>query len=198
MPLNSKETPMRKLVLSMFVSLDGFVNGHGGEFIGPDWSPDLDRWTDGMVERFDTLVYGRRAWEEMADYWPLAGQDGALHDAGVRLARFMNDSRKLVFSREAVDVSRWSGSEKGGESLGAHLAREKAGEGKDIVVFAGANLCRSVIRSGLVDEYWILVLPRIFGGGARLFGDDGEPHGLRCLEVRPMDTGAVLLRYEAI
>lgn len=189
---------MRKLVLSMFMSVDGFVNGQGGEFIGPEWSGDLDRWTDDMVERFDTLVYGRRAWEEMADYWPSAGQNGGLHEAGVRLVRFMNGSRKIVFSRGAVDLSRWSGSELGGAGIETHLAEEKAREGKDIVIFAGANLSRSVIRSGLVDEYWLLTLPRIFGGGARLFGDDGPPQDLRCLEVRPMDTGAVLLRYGAL
>ena len=63
---------MRKLVLSMVVSVDGYINGVGGEFIPPQWSADLDRWTGTMIERFDTLLYGRSSWQEMAAFWPAA------------------------------------------------------------------------------------------------------------------------------
>jgi len=189
---------MRKLVLSMFLSVDGFVNSHGGEFIGPDWSDDMDRWTDEMVERFDTLIYGRRAWQDMAAYWPEAGHGREVEGAEERLISFMNRSRKLVFSRSPVDVSGWEGSQLADGKVEEVLARMKAGEGKDLVVFAGANFGRSVIRSGLVDEYWILTIPKIFGGGSRLFGEDGTHQALKCLEVRGMDTGAVLVRYAVI
>jgi hypothetical protein len=43
-----------------------------GVLIGPTWSADLDRWTFDMIDRFDTLLYGRIAWQGMAAYWPRA------------------------------------------------------------------------------------------------------------------------------
>lgn len=188
---------MRKLALSMFTSVDGFINGPGRTFIGPEWSADLDAWTADMVERFDTLVYGRRAWQDMAAYWPGAPMDGSVTPAQRDLARFMNGSRKIVFSRTLRDAAAWANSEVAAGEVADVLAREKEREGKDLVVFAGAVLAQAAVRTGLVDEYWLLTIPQLFGGGARLFADDGIRTDLRLTEVRRMDTGAVLTRYEA-
>lgn len=187
---------MRKLVLSMFTSVDGFINAPGGAFIGPEWSADLDRWTSEMVDRFDTLVYGRVAWQDMAAYWPGAPTDASVAPAQRDLARFMNASRKIVFSRTLRDAAAWANSELATGDAGAVLAREKEREGRDLVVFAGADFAQSVVRTGMVDEYWLLTMPMLFGAGSRLFADDGIRTELRLSEVRQMDTGAVLTRYE--
>ncbi len=189
---------MRKLVLSMVVSVDGFINGPGGEFIGPDWSADLDRWTDDMVARFDTLVYGRTSWEKMAEFWPPAGRNPDLPEATRRLAAFMNGSRKLVFSRTLGAVDGWKNSVLAEGEIGAVIGAEKARDGKDLVLFAGAVTGQAALAAGVVDELWLLTIPRLFGHGTRLF--DGNPlkAGLRLIEAREMDTGAVLTRYDIV
>jgi len=46
----------RCIEVSMVLSLDGYVNGPGGEFIAPDWSAQMDAWTDAMPDRYDTLL----------------------------------------------------------------------------------------------------------------------------------------------
>ncbi len=187
---------MRKLVLSMFMSVDGFIDGLGGEFIGPSWSSDLDRWTGEMVERFDTLVYGRVAWQLMSQYWPNAEVDPNTPAPQRELARFMNNSKKIVFSRTLKDTSAWNNSVIADGSVRDVLEAEKRGSGCDMVIFAGAKFAQTAIRERLVDEYWLLTIPELFGGGSRLF-DGSIRQQLSLLESKQMDTGAILNKYKA-
>ena len=75
------------------------------------------------------------------------------------------------------------------------LAAEKEQDGKDIVLFAGARMAQSAMRTGLVDEWSTLTIPALFGGSTRLFQDHGGPVDLRLTGSRTMDTGAILARY---
>lgn len=186
---------MRKLVISIVVSVDGYINGPGGEFIAPDWSPDLDRWTARMIERFDTLIYGRTAWEKMAEFWPQAGRDETLPEPTRALAAFMNGSRKIVFSHTLHDVSAWENSERAEAAFDKVIAQEKRRAGKDMVIFAGASMAQTALRHAAVDELWLLTLPELFGHGTRLFDGHNLRRRLTLLEVEEMDTGAVLSRY---
>jgi dihydrofolate reductase len=111
------------------------------------------------------------------------------------LARFMNGARKIVFSRSLQDASAWANSEVAAQNLTQTIASEKTKAGKDMVIFAGAKFAGTVIRERLVDEYWLLTIPMLFGGGSRLFDASGGSQKLILLEARPMDTGAVLNRY---
>ena len=186
---------MRKLVLSIVVSVDGYITGPGGEFIPPDWSSDLDRWTDDMTGRFDTLIYGRTAWEKMTEFWPAAEHDATLPDPQRRLARFMNGSRKILFSRTRTDVSGWANTTLADGPVAEVMAREKASEGCDMVIFAGAGIAQTALAAGVVDELSLLTVPELFGHGTRLFSGHALRAKMTTLEVRPMDTGAVLTRY---
>jgi hypothetical protein len=73
------------------VSVDGFIEGPTGEFIGPTWSADLDRWTFDMIDRFDPLLYGRIAWQGMAAYWR--------EPSGVRKCPKRNENWRAVHDR---------------------------------------------------------------------------------------------------
>ncbi len=188
----------RRVVLSMFVSLDGYINGVGSEFVGPRWSEDLDRWTADMAERFDTLLYGRRAWEAMAAFWPAAETDANAPSAQRTLGRFMNGARKIVFTRSMSDATAWQNSVIATAGVVETIAREKAHHGKDMVIFAGASFAQTALRARVVDEISLLTIPVLFGGGTRLFENHCHRVELRLLEARPMDTGALLSRYETI
>jgi dihydrofolate reductase len=189
---------MRKLVISLVVSVDGYINGPGGEFIGPEWSADLDAWNERMFARFDTLIYGRTSWEKMSEFWPSAGRDKAFPAPMHRLAVFMNDSRKIVFSRTLQDVSAWPNSELATEPVRVVMDREKQRHGKDIVVFAGASMAQSAMRAAQVDEIWLLTIPELFGHGTRLFDGHNLRSRLNLQEEARMDTGAIFTRYAVI
>lgn len=186
---------MRKLVISLVISVDGYINGPGGEFIGPEWSADLDGWNERMFARFDTLIYGRTSWEKMSEFWPNAGCDKTLPEPMQRLAVFMNDSRKIVFSRTLQDVSAWQNSEHAAELVREVIDREKQRPGKDMVVFAGASMAQSAMRVAQVDEIWLLTVPELFGHGTRLFDGHNLRSRLNLLEEARMDTGAIFTRY---
>lgn len=94
----------RNCVLSMVVSVDGYINGPGGEFIARAWSADLDTWTAGHIARYDIMLFGRAAWQSRADYWPAAETALETPAAARDLARFMTGSRKIVFSRTLQDA----------------------------------------------------------------------------------------------
>ncbi|KKB13259.1 hypothetical protein VE25_02970 [Devosia geojensis] len=187
---------MRKVVLSMFVSLDGYIEGPGGEFIGPEWSADLDAWTDKMIERFDTLLYGRTAWQSMAEFWPAAEGNPEVGPAQQSVARFMNGSRKIVFSRSLQNARAWANSSLATAGIVETVAAERGKPGKDMVIFAGAKFAQTALRAGVVDEIWLLTIPMLFGGGTRLLDGGYQRQKLKLLEARAMDTGAVLTRYE--
>jgi dihydrofolate reductase len=186
----------RKCVLSMVLSVDGYINGPGGEFIPPAWSSDLDAWTDEMPRRYDTLLYGRAAWAEMAAYWPQAELDPATPAPARALARFMNTARKIVFSRSLNDTGAWANSALADGDVATVVAREKAKAGKDMVIFAGARFAQTALASGAVDALSILVVPELFGHGTRLFEGHALRRHLSLTETRSMDTGAVLMRYD--
>ncbi|WP_109663948.1 dihydrofolate reductase family protein [Roseicyclus mahoneyensis] len=193
--MTKKAAMTRSCVLSMVVSVDGFINGAGGEFIAPDWSADLDAWTAGHAARFDTMLFGRAAWESLAAYWPAAETDPATPPAARDLARFMNGTRKIVFSRTLESAERWANSDIADADVATVLAREKAKPGKDMVIFAGARFAQTALAAGVVDELSLLVIPDLFGHGTRLFEGHALRRKLELVESRPMDTGALLTRY---
>jgi dihydrofolate reductase len=186
----------RACVLSMVVSVDGYINGAGGEFIPPAWSADLDAWTASHAARYDTMLFGRAAWESLADYWPAAETDPETPPAALELARFMNGSRKVVFSRTLQDAGKWANSEIADADVATIVAREKIRPGKDMVIFAGARFAQTALAAGVVDELSLLVIPELFGHGTRLFEGHALRRNLALVEARTLDTGAALLRYK--
>lgn len=185
---------MRKVVLSMFISLDGYIEGPAKTFVDPPWSPDMDAWTRGLQADSDCLVFGSTCWSQLAAYWPQAEVEPST-PAELELARFMNRVPKVVFSRSLASADAWSSSELVSASPADVLSGLKNRPGKDIVVLGGAALVSSVMEADLVDEYRLLVVPTLYGGGTRLFAEGRPQASLKLLENRSLDTGAVLLRY---
>lgn len=183
---------MRKVALSGFMSLDGYVNASGGEFIGPAWSGDLDAWTFDLMDRSDTLLFGRRCFEDLAQYWPRAEREPQ-SDAEAKLAVFMNRTRKIVFSRAGCRVDTWSNSELAQGSPGEVLETLRRLPGREITLLGGAHLARTFIAQDLLDDYRVLILPTLFGGGTRLFECEHSLRGMKRVGLTPMDTGATLL-----
>ena len=179
----------------MVVSVDGSINGAGGAFIPPDWSADPDTGAAGHAARHDLMLYGRVAWQAMADCWPSAETDPATPPPARDLARFMNGTRKIVFSHTLGDAGRWASSTVADADVATIVAREKARPGRDMVIFAGARFARTALAAGVVDEVSLLVVPDLFGHGTRLFEGHGPRRRLARVEARTLDTGAILQRH---
>jgi dihydrofolate reductase len=141
----------RPVVFSAAMSLDGYIAGPKGEF---DWvtrDPDMD--FAALMRRFDTALMGRRTWEAALEQ----GQ-GALPGM-----------RNIVVSR-TLDDADCPGAELTADPV--MTVRDLKGQpGKDIWLFGGASLFRSLLDAGLVDSVELAVIPVLLGSGLRLRPD---------------------------
>jgi dihydrofolate reductase len=186
---------MAKLVLSMFTSVDGYIEGPNGTFLPPAWSDDLERhWSGYALARAGHLLYGRTNFLFNKAFWSAAETDPASPAAGISYAGTMNRLPKTVFSRTLAGDPGWNGTLVKDDIAGA-VAKLKAAAGRDLYSFGGAGLANSLVALDLVDEYRLMVIPDLFGDGKKLF-EGGRPRlALRLIEAKPLDTGAVILHY---
>lgn len=178
---------MRKLILSMMVSADGYTEDRDPALFWHHWDEEMDAYMMDFFDRVDTFVYGRRAYQDMIAYWP------QLDDP---FARVMNSMPKLVFSR-TLDTATWNATLCGTDPA-EEIRRRKQLPGKDMVLFAGPILAEPLIRANLVDEYRLITNPVVLGGGAPLFRHVSGPLYLHIVETKAFTCGNVLLVYRPV
>lgn len=165
---------MRKIILGLAVTLDGFIEGPKGEY---NWCfTDQDYGMKDFLSRIDAIFYGRKSYELMMK----AGGNP------------FQKIRSYVFSNS------WDAKE-GFDLVSGEITREvekiKELPGKDIWLFGGASLTSSLMNSRLVDEIWLSVHPVLLGAGKRLFTEIKERTSLQLIEEKAYETGLVSLRY---
>jgi len=184
---------MSKIVLAMFASLDGFVEDDGGAMIRPEWSDDLEQhWSSPNIDPCCTLLYGARAFEQNAKIWPAAAQDAASSESFRQLVARMNSLPKVVMSKSLV-TPEWN-AEISRDDLRSTIERLKAGT-RDVIAVGGVTFAANLLAEDLVDEYRLLLLPTLVGGGHSLFKFAHPRIDLALTSHRVMNTGAVLLEY---
>ena len=182
---------MSTLIYFTPMSLDGFI---AGETDNMDWSvPDeeVSAFINDRERPFGTYLYGRKIYETMK-VWETPEVIPGLTPPMMDFARIWQAADKIVYSKSLETVA----------TPKTHLEREfeaqalrdlKAQLPHDISV-DGTDLAAQVIRAGLVDEYQLLVVPAILGGGKRILPSDVVVK-LELLEERRVGNGWVYLRY---
>jgi dihydrofolate reductase len=180
---------MRKLVLSMGVSLDGLV-ARPGRFGAAGWGlppddPALKERKLGWMHDVGLHLMGRNTYEEMAEFWPVS--DDAY-------AAPMNEIPKVVFSG-TLERAEWADSRIARGDLAQEIATLKREPGKDMLAWGGAAFAQSLSRLGLVDEYRLILQPVALGQGLPLFKDLTAPLRLELVDAQTYPTGAALHVY---
>jgi dihydrofolate reductase len=211
---------MKKLILKMSVSVDGFVGGPNEE---SDWifstgSSDSETWEVATVRNASLHLMGSRTYQDMAAWWPTSKS---------KFAAPMNHIPKAVFSRRGVRAPSKKLTTRGLKGAAASNPRERAGKpsaevweswlhpqvytgrlateikrlkqgaGKPLLAHGGAGFARSLIRTGLIDEYHLLVHPVALGRGLPIFSDLRRRLDLTLIESIPFKGGAVAQIYRA-
>jgi dihydrofolate reductase len=193
---------MRKMILGMMSTLDGYAAGPNDEM---DWLPpfnDESLWQDAHEEMWkqlntvDTVVLGRVTYQIWEKYWPAAGRNPASSESDRRFSRFADETQKVVLSTTLNDV-KWKNTMLIRGDPREELLKLKQQSGKDIAIAGGAGLARSVIGTGLVDEFLITVHPVLLGRGKPLFDGLESPLRLKLVRTRNLKSGAVLLHYRS-
>ena len=184
---------MRKLVVMMSVSLDGFMEGPNREL---DWhlvDEEFHRHCNDLLAGMGAFLHGRVTYELMASVWPTADQDPESPEPIKEFAGIWLDKPKIVYSR-TLETAGWNTTVVR-EVVAEDVRALKAQPGGDLVL-GGADLAAAFQRLDLVDEYRIYVHPVVIGRGKPLFPPSDKRIALRLVETRTFGNGVVLLRYQ--
>jgi dihydrofolate reductase len=196
----SQQHPTRRVVANVSLSLDGRVNGPGGEFdmgwIVPHALSDgaRDHMTR-VTEPATTVLLGRKNYVGFGGFWPsVAGMEDA--DPRDRsFSRWLDETDKVVFSSTLTDAT-WRNSRLATAGPAETVAGLRAAPGGDIIVLASVSIIRQLLQADQVDRLSIMLCPVVAGGGERLF-DDTIPAGDWTLAGSwPTETGATNLLYD--
>jgi dihydrofolate reductase len=196
---------MRKLILSMSVSLDSFVSGPVGEV---EWIFDGDQeviaWNVETLWNASLHIMGSRVFQDMAAFWPTST---------MVLAPPMNHIPKAVFSKQGPAVlnaattvkgqlqpgaESWAETYVASGDLALEIATLKAKDGKPIIAHGGATFARSLIAQNLVDEYVLTVHPIVLGKGLAIFSDLPSPMPLKLVSSKAFPGVSVVQIYRPV
>jgi dihydrofolate reductase len=176
---------MRKLILGLAITLDGYIEGPNGEY---DWCfTDQDYGLNEFFERIDAIFIGRKSYEMMQQQ---------SNSSNVEAIPGMPALTEYVFSKTLTSVKEGAVLISG-DSM-AEARRIKNLPGKDIWLFGGASLYDALMKEGLVDELWMSVHPILLGTGKRLFQEQSSRRQLTLLDSKTYETGLVSVRYSIV
>lgn len=184
---------MGRLIYSMSVSLDGFVNTAERSIEWVHVDEELHAFFNDEAREVSAFVYGRRLYELMVGYWPTAGDDPGASPAEIDFARIWRDKPKIVVSRSLETVG-WNSRLVRGDAVD-EITRLLAEPGVDLGV-GGPTTAAPLIQRGLVDEYRLFVNPVILGAGTPFFPPTTDRQRLELIETRAFGGGVVYLRYQ--
>ena len=175
---------MRRVVLQMGVTVDGYVSGPG------DWGlpaehPDVEAWKVASLRKVGTHIMGRVTYEEMARYWPSATS---------QYAEFMNTLPKVVFST-TLTAADWDGTRIARGDLAEEIGALRNESGGEIMAHGGAAFVQALSRLSLIDEYRLVILPVAVGSGLPLFKDLTKPLRVDLAEAKTFPDGTAIHVY---
>jgi dihydrofolate reductase len=212
---------MRKLILKMSMSLDGFVSGPNDEtrwiFDGMD-----DGTTEWLVKTVSTAglhIMGSRTFQDMVNYWPtshepiaapmnaipkmvfsrkgVAGQAGgptrALKDAG----RAREARGEAAAAEPVANAETWNDVPVRTGDLATEIAALKQQTGGDILAHGGVGFAQSLVATGLIDEYHLMIHPAVLGQGRSPFSSLAAPVRLHLIDSIVFKTGTVAHLYRS-
>ena len=194
---------MRKIVLFMVISLDGFVAGSHNEL---DWEiqePEIGRFLiKDLLQNVDSMIMGHELYKGFAQAWPAMAKDPKSPADLVEFAHWVNNSPKYVISHvaaESLDNEEWKNStmiraQDDAELIKA-IAELKQSPGKDITLFGGVRMAQALVRLGLVDEFRFKVQPIALGQGQALFKDLDLRLKLELTFSKTFESGVIASYY---
>jgi dihydrofolate reductase len=179
---------MRKVIFGINVSLDGCAD-HTVAFA----DDELHEFFVRQFDELDTVLFGRKTYELFADFWPTAPEDPRITPGMIKYAHGINAIQKIVFSK-TMPAPDWNNTTVDRTDATTAVAILKRQTGKSLSV-GGLSLARSLMNARLIDEYFVLIHPVVWGAGPRFFDGIRERMNLRLVETRTFQSGVVVLHY---
>jgi dihydrofolate reductase len=180
---------MRKLKLQVQITLDGFVGGPEGQLDWMTFAMDekLIGFINQLTDSSDTILLGRKMTDGFISYWEGVQPSSPEYD----FSRKMVDRSKIVFSKTLKSVKGQNVRIESGD-LVTVVNQLKGAQGKDIVVYGGAQFVSSLIQHDLIDEFNLFINPTAIGKGLKIFK---ERKALKLTSSTAYASGIVVNTY---
>lgn len=195
-PVHYLGNRMRKIILNLAVTLDGFIEGPNGEIdwcsmdLEPEDQPATESHFDQFLARIDTIFYGRVSYEMWGEYQPAENAS----QAEKNLWQGVHSKSKYVFSKSGKPPGSNATLISSGIAKRVQSIRDQPG--KDIWLYGGAGLITSFMSLGLIDTFLLAVHPVILGAGKPLFAGLEKRTELILKSTVTSRSGVILLEYE--
>ncbi len=190
---------MRKIIGSVFLTLDGVMQGPGG--LTEDISGGFDTggwvfrlWDEAVGDAIDalfageySLLLGRRTYDIFAAYWPYVDGDAAA------MGEAFTGAHKYVLTRGDSPLE-WANSHRLASIDG--VAALKNGDGPDLIIQGSGTLYPGLLAAGLIDSLTLIIFPVTLGKGKRVFGDGTPTAMLKMVEHKVTAKGTIIATYE--
>lgn len=188
---------MRKVILQEFITLDSLAAGPNDsvDYVPASTQGDKSFGEEQvkLMNSIDTILLGRVTYQMFAGHWPkiTKGKEKPFADK-------LNSIPKIVFSKtlESAPWGDWEEAKIVKTTAVKEVAKLKRRPGKNMVIWGSISLAQSLIKEDLIDEYRLVMCPVVLGSGRPLFLDEVDSFGLKLVEAKTFDRGAVQLKYK--
>ncbi|HLX91542.1 MAG TPA: dihydrofolate reductase family protein [Puia sp.] len=190
---------MRKLLMKMSMSVDGFVSGPHGE---TDWvfktgDEASKAWAVRQSWDAGLIIMGRKSFEMMAPYWPTSSDAFAAPMNEIPKAVFTKKGFKGIDPGHALSPAEasWAEARIFDGDLAEGISELKSEGGKPIAAIGGAGFMRSLMATGLIDEFRLVIHPVVLGSGLPIFDGLAQPLYLKLVDVKSFPKGVIVHTY---
>lgn len=183
---------MRELTLIVQTSLDGFVSGPNGEFDKFIGGEENLEFVCSVTDAADAILLGRKSYELLNAHWPLVENNANATKNEIKYSRWYNSSQKYVLSKTLENATNAFVISK---NLESEIRNIKQQPGKTILIFGSPTAVQSLFELNLVDSFWIIVHPVIFGEGIPFFRDRKNTTRLDLQHSKQLSNGTLCNKY---
>ncbi|MEE4021546.1 dihydrofolate reductase family protein [Gordonia sp. PKS22-38] len=182
---------MRRIVVSMWTTLDGYVAGLDDEmdWLAPD--DDMAAYETSLVMSADALLLGRVTHTDFAGAWPPIAHDADQPPETRAYARRVDEMPKFVVSRSGA-IAEWDNTSRLDTLDRDTVADLKASGDGTVVIYGSLAVIAALQQFGAVDQYDLLVHPTALGTGKALFTSGTR---LQLVSAEAFGSGVTLMRY---
>ena len=186
---------MRKLILIVHTSIDGFAGGVKGEFDGFNASPENLDFVNELTDEADAALVGRISYQMLETYWPTARDKENASKSEIKYSNWYNDAEKIVLSKS---LSKRNSSKTTiiSENIADTLLAIKNRKGKNILMFGSPTVFEILNKHNLIDEYWVIQYPALFGNGISFFTRAQTPKKFKLVSTRQFSNGEIAINYK--
>jgi len=185
---------MRKLILLVHTSLDGFVAGEKGEFDNFNPGADNLEFVCSLTEKADAALVGRVSYQMLERFWPTAHTRPNATTSEIKYSNWYNSAAKIIISKTLTETN-LDNKTIISEDIFDKIIEIKRQPGKDILMFGSPTTFQYLVDLNLIDDYWIIVYPVFFGKGITLFSLMKDKIKLKVLSTKQLSNGEIALNY---